>query len=97
MVTASHNPPQDNGYKVYLGGRLTSPEATGVQIVSPADVEIANAIAATSPARTITRAEAGWEVLGPDLAEEYLVRLKRLEREPLTEPGADNRANWRAG
>ncbi len=95
MVTASHNPPQDNGYKVYLGGRLTSPEATGVQIVSPADVEIANAIAATGPARTITRSEAGWEVLGPDLAEEYLARLKRLDREPLTEQVADNRANLR--
>ncbi len=43
MVTASHNPPQDNGYKLYL--------SDGIQLVSPADTEIAAAIdqAATRP------------------------------------------------
>ena len=50
MVTASHNPPRDNGYKVYLGGALSrylEPDGMGVgaQIVSPVDQEIAATIA----------------------------------------------------
>ncbi|HEX6077515.1 MAG TPA: phospho-sugar mutase [Micromonosporaceae bacterium] len=46
MVTASHNPPADNGYKVYLGAALGDPKGTGAQIVTPADAEISAAIAA---------------------------------------------------
>ncbi|XBB70261.1 phospho-sugar mutase [Nocardioides sp. WV_118_6] len=47
MVTASHNPPQDNGYKVYLGD--------GSQIVPPADSGIAAAIAAVGSLASVPR------------------------------------------
>ena len=50
MVTASHNPPQDNGYKVYLGD--------GSQIVPPADAEIAARIAAVGPLADVPRGDA---------------------------------------
>ncbi|PZF67335.1 phospho-sugar mutase [Curtobacterium sp. MCPF17_047] len=53
MVTASHNPPRDNGYKVYLGG-----DDEGSQIVPPVDGEIAAAIdvVAAGDIRSLTRA-----------------------------------------
>ena len=50
MVTASHNPPQDNGYKVYLGD--------GSQIVPPADAEIAAQIAAVGALADVPRGDA---------------------------------------
>jgi phosphomannomutase len=40
MVTASHNPPQDNGYKVYLGAALGADLGAGAQIAPPVDTEI---------------------------------------------------------
>ncbi|MFD9745876.1 phospho-sugar mutase [[Kitasatospora] papulosa] len=65
-VTASHNPPRDNGYKVYLGD--------GSQIVPPADAEIAAAIAAVGPLDGVPRPESGWEILGEDVLDAYLAR-----------------------
>ena len=71
MVTASHNPPQDNGYKVYLGG----PGEEGAQIVPPADAEIAARIDAvgdvTDPAQ-VPMAPGGWDALGEDLVDAYV-------------------------
>ena len=71
MVTASHNPPQDNGYKVYLGD--------GSQIVPPADADIAAEIdrVAGGPLADIPRGAAG-TVLGDDLVERYLARVTAL-------------------
>jgi len=63
MVTASHNPPQDNGYKVYLG--------EGCQIVPPADADIAAAIAAVPSVSGVPRAD-GAETLGDEIERAYL-------------------------
>lgn len=70
MVTASHNPPQDNGYKVYLGD--------GSQIVPPADRDIAAEIAAVPSVAAVARAEDGWETLGEDVLEAYLDAAVRV-------------------
>jgi phosphomannomutase len=63
MVTASHNPPRDNGYKVYLGD--------GSQIVPPADAEIAAHIDAVGAVTDVPRGD-GWVVLGEDIVDSYL-------------------------
>ncbi|MFF0904395.1 UNVERIFIED_CONTAM: phospho-sugar mutase [Kocuria sp. CPCC 205316] len=72
MVTASHNPPADNGYKVYLGGRAVEPEARGCQIVAPHDRMIAERIAAVGPVADIPRSQDGWTVLPADVEQDYL-------------------------
>ncbi|MDX6301853.1 MAG: phosphomannomutase [Nocardioidaceae bacterium] len=69
MVTASHNPPADNGYKVYLGD--------GSQIVPPADAEISAAIDAVGPLPGVRLAD-GWERLGDEMVEGYLSDVGRL-------------------
>ena len=65
-VTASHNPPRDNGYKVYLGD--------GSQIVPPADAEIAAEIDAIVSLDDVPRPEAGWETLDDSVLNSYLAR-----------------------
>jgi phosphomannomutase len=69
MVTASHNPPQDNGYKVYLGD--------GSQIVPPADADIAARISAVGPVADVPRGDSG-EGLGPEVVEAYLDAVAAL-------------------
>lgn len=69
MVTASHNPPADNGYKVYLGD--------GSQIVPPADVEISAQIDAVVSVAAVPRTD-GWTCLGEDVIEAYVDALAAL-------------------
>jgi len=66
MVTASHNPPDDNGYKVYL--------ADGAQLVPPADREIEAAIAAVGPAREVPVSDE-WLTLGDDIEADYVAAV----------------------
>ncbi|HET7735281.1 MAG TPA: phospho-sugar mutase [Nocardioidaceae bacterium] len=69
MVTASHNPPQDNGYKVYLGD--------GSQIVPPADLDISAEIAAVGAIADLPRAD-GWTTLGTEVLSSYLAAVSAL-------------------
>ncbi len=67
MITASHNPPADNGYKLYTGD--------GAQIIPPADAEIEAAIRAGGPLRRIPLAEPDSPLiirLGDEVAQAYL-------------------------
>jgi phosphomannomutase len=70
MVTASHNPPEDNGYKVYA--------ADGAQIVPPTDTEIEAAIRAVGSVRAIPLAPQGVSVLDDSLVDAYVNAVSSL-------------------
>ena len=72
MVTASHNPREDNGYKVYLGGRVVTDSGQGAQIVPPADAAIAAEIAHVPSVASVPRTSNGWTVLGFDVVDAYV-------------------------
>ena len=75
MVTASHNPPRDNGYKVYLGGANG-----GGQIISPADAEISAEIEAVAASKTFAEIAKSdkFEFLGENIIDEYVRVTSRL-------------------
>jgi len=72
MVTASHNPPQDNGYKVYLGD--------GSQIVPPADAQISAHIEAVTRLGRVAELPHGddWVTLGDDVRDDYVRTIAAL-------------------
>ena len=69
MVTASHNPPDDNGYKVYLGD--------GSQIVPPADAEISECIAAVGALASIPQSDE-YRTLDGAVLDAYVARAVSL-------------------
>ncbi len=77
MVTASHNPPQDNGYKVYLGGVVDGVRYAGSQIVPPADIQIAAEIAKINH---LAPKQGGWTVLNDDVFNKYVAATAALAR-----------------
>jgi phosphomannomutase len=74
QVTASHNPPQDNGYKVYLGRELGGDLGAGAQIVPPADTEIEAAIEALGPLSEVPLGDDG-ETLDESILDDYLTAI----------------------
>ncbi len=79
MVTASHNPPRDNGYKVYLGAQFGGPLGAGAQIVSPADAGIEAEIRAVGPLSAVPLGPDG-EVLDDSVLDDYLAGAVRVVR-----------------
>ncbi|MEU5691128.1 phospho-sugar mutase [Actinosynnema sp. NPDC020468] len=71
QITASHNPPADNGYKLYLAG--------GGQIVPPEDREIERAVAAVPAAVSVRRSTDHLPVSDAEV-DEYLDRVASLPR-----------------
>ena len=81
MVTASHNPPQDNGYKVYVGPVADGINYASSQIINPTDGFIASDIDAVTSLKSLARGK-NWTVLGEEVISEYVLRTSALAPRP---------------
>ena len=81
MVTASHNPPQDNGYKVYLGGTVDGIHYRGSQIVSPTDESIAAHITAITSLASQPRGHV-WSIVDEEIVSKYVDITASIANKP---------------
>jgi phosphomannomutase len=81
MVTASHNPPQDNGYKVYIGPTADGISYASSQIINPTDGFMASDINAVTSLKPLPRGK-NWTVLGEEVITEYVKRTSALAPRP---------------
>ncbi len=81
MVTASHNPPQDNGYKVYIGPTVDGINYRASQIISPTDGFISAEIAAITSLKSQPRGNS-WTQLDDEVVEKYVHRTAKLCKAP---------------
>jgi phosphomannomutase len=81
MVTASHNPPQDNGYKVYIGPTADGINYASSQIINPTDGFMASDIDAVTSLKSLPRGK-NWTVLGEEVITEYVKRTSALAPRP---------------
>jgi len=86
VITASHNPPEYNGYKVYW--------EDGAQVTHPRDEEIikeVNSIKDFSIAKTMSREEAERQglltIIGQEIDDKYIAELKKLVLNPVSDEG----------
>jgi phosphomannomutase len=85
MITASHNPAADNGYKLYL--------SDGAQVIPPVDAEIEARIASLGPLSRIPVADAGSPLItrhGDDITQAYLDAVVATAAGPAREGPALN-------
>ncbi len=77
MITASHNPPYDNGYKVYFsdGAQVIEPHANGI-------ISKVNTIASEAYTPLPKDRQGKIEMIGTDIDEAYMRRLETLVLDP---------------
>ena len=81
MVTASHNPPMDNGYKVYLNAKVDGIDYQGSQIITPTDKLISTEIEKITSLKSEPRGSS-WIDLDDSVFDDYVNRTAKIGKTP---------------